>query len=160
MTPTRSTLPAATDEPLHGCVRCGARIPVSQAMCERCNPLGLKEPAASQAHGTVFVGIGIAVVVMAVVARLAVTGVGPFSGGIAKVAADPAGLLVTIAVTNEGSSAGSTTCRVGDPQIRGVGPETAFVTSPVVPPGQTVTFSAVVASLGTTVKPLSVDCDT
>ncbi|HEX5826618.1 MAG TPA: hypothetical protein VFY23_03800, partial [Candidatus Limnocylindrales bacterium] len=64
MTPAPSALPSP--EPLHGCVRCGARIPVSQAMCEHCNPLGLKEPAASQAHGTVFVGIAVAVVLMAV----------------------------------------------------------------------------------------------
>lgn len=160
MTPTPTVLAAAAEEPLHGCVRCGARIPVSQAMCERCNPLGLKQPSPSQAHGTVFVGIGVAVVLLAVLARFAVSGVGPFAGDIAGVAADPGGLLVTITVTNEGSSAGSTTCRVGDPAIRGIGPETAFVTSPVVEPGRTVTFSAVIGSLGTTVKPLSVDCDT
>src|SRR5215204_4797541 len=135
MTPTPSVLPAATPEPLHGCVRCGARIPASQAMCERCNPLGLKQPSASQAHGTVILGISVAIVLLAVLARLAVSGVGPFAGGIAGVAADPGGLLVTITVTNEGSSAGSTTCRVGDPEIRGIGPETAFVTSPVVQAG-------------------------
>ena len=160
MTPTPSALRAAPEEPLHGCVRCGARIPMSEAMCERCNPLGLKQPSASQAHGTVFVGVAVAVVVLAVIARLAVSGIGPFTGGIASVAADPGGLRVTIAVTNEGSSAGSTTCRVGDPQIRGIGPETAYVTSPVIQPGETVTFSAVIGSLGTAVKALSVDCDT
>src|SRR6187455_3593400 len=152
MTPTPSALRAAPEEPLHGCVRCGARIPMSEAMCERCNPLGLKQPSASQAHGTVFVGVAVAVVVLAVIARLAVSGIGPFTGGIASVAADPGGLRVTIAVTNEGSSAGSTTCRVGDPQIRGIGPETAYVTSPVIQPGETVTFSAVIGSLGTAVK--------
>ena len=160
MTPTPSVLPAATEEPLHGCVRCGARIPVSQAMCERCNPLGLKQPSPSQAHATVFAGIIVAVVLLAVVARIAVTGVGPFAGIIAGVAADPGGLLVSITVTNEGSSAGSTTCRVGDPQIAGIGPETAFVTSPIVQPGASVTFSTVITTLGTSVKPLSVDCDT
>ena len=160
MTPTPSVLPAATEEPLHGCVRCGARIPVSQAMCERCNPLGLKQPSPSQAHGTVFLGIGVAVVLLAVLARIAVSGVGPFAGGIAGVAADPGGLLVTISVTNDGSSAGSTTCRVGDPEIRGIGPETAFVTSPVVQPGESATFSVIISTLGTTVRPLTVDCDT
>jgi hypothetical protein len=159
MTPAPSVLPAA-EEPLHGCVRCGARIPVSQAMCERCNPLGLKQPSPSQAHATVFAGIILAVVLLAIVARIAVTGVGPFSGTIASVAADPAGLVVSITVTNEGSSAGSTTCRVGDPQIAGIGPETAFVTSPIIEPGASVRFSTVITTLGTTVKPLSVDCDT
>ena len=89
MTPTPSVLPAATEEPLHGCVRCGARIPMSEAMCERCNPLGLKQPSASQAHGTVFVGIAVAVVALAVIARLAVSGIGPFKGEVAGVEADP-----------------------------------------------------------------------
>ena len=81
MTPTPSVLPAATEEPLHGCVRCGARIPMSEAMCERCNPLGLKQPSASQAHGTVFVGIAVAVVALAVIARLAVSGIGLLAPG-------------------------------------------------------------------------------
>jgi len=160
MTPTPSALPAATEEPLHGCVRCGARIPMSEAMCERCNPLGLKQPSASQAHGTVFVGIAVAVVALAVIARLAVSGIGPFKGEVAGVEADPAGLEVSITVTNAGSTAGATTCRIDNPAIRGIGPEAAYVTSPIIEPGETVTFSAVVASLGTTVKPLTVDCDT
>lgn len=156
MTPAPAVLP--TDEPLHGCVRCGARIPVSQAMCERCNPLGLKQPAASQAHGTVFVGIAIAVVLMAVVARLAISGVGPFTGSVSNVVAEPGGLRVSVTVRNEGSNAGSTTCRVEDPTIRGIGPEAAFLSSPIIQPGETVTFEAVVASLGTTVIPLTADC--
>ena len=160
MTPTPSVLPAATEEPLHGCVRCGARIPMSEAMCERCNPLGLKQPSASQAHGTVFVGIAVAVVALAVIARLAVSGIGPFKGEVAGVEAAPGGLEVSITVTNAGSTAGATTCRIDDPAIRGIGPEAAYVTSPIIEPGATVTFSAVVASLGTTVKRLTVDCDT
>ncbi len=160
MTPTRADLtPGSTPlEPMHGCVRCGARIPISESMCERCNPLGLKAPAASQAHGTVFLGIGMAVVLMAVVAHLAISGVGPFTSSVAGVAADPAGLRVTITVTNEGSNAGSTTCRIDDPSILGIGPEAAFVQSPVVEPGATVQFDAVVASLGRTPKPLAADC--
>ena len=129
-------------------------------MCERCNPLGLKEPAPSQAHATVFIGIIAGVVLLAVVAKLAVSSVGPFAGAITDVAAAPGGLRVSLTVTNSGSSAGSTTCRIGDPSIRGIGPETAFVASPIVQPGQTLSFEAVVASLGTTVKPLSADCDT
>jgi hypothetical protein len=129
-------------------------------MCERCNPLGLKEPAPSQAHATVFIGIIAAVVLLAVVARLTLTGVGPFDGTITDVSAAPGGLRVFLTVTNTGSGAGSTTCRISDPSIRGIGPETAFVGSPIVQPGETLSFEAVVASLGTTVKPLTADCDT
>ncbi len=144
--------------PEHGCVRCGARIPLSESMCERCNPLGLKAPAASQAHGTVFLGIIAAVAIMAVVAFLAVRGVGPFSAAIADVQPDPAGLRVTISISNDGAAAGRTTCRIGDPEIRGIGPETAYVQSPMVEGGATVEFEAVVVSLGTTPRPLTVDC--
>ncbi len=144
--------------PMHGCVRCGARIPIEESMCERCNPLGLKPPSASQAHGIAFVGIGLAVVIMAVVARLAIAGVGPFTSSVASVTADPAGLRVRVSVTNEGSSAGSTTCRIDDPSLRGIGPEAQFVESPRVEPGATITFDVVVTSLGTTPKPISADC--
>jgi hypothetical protein len=127
-------------------------------MCERCNPLGLKAPAASQAHGTVFLGIIAAVVIMAVVAFFAVRGVGPFSATIADVQPDPTGLRVTISISNAGAAAGRTTCRIGDPEIRGIGPETAYVQSPMVEGGATVEFEAVVVSLGTTPRPLTVDC--
>jgi len=81
---TSAPTPMPVQEPPHGCVRCGARIPVSQAMCERCNPLGLKEPAPSQAHATVFIGIIAGVVLLAVVAKLAVSSVGPFQGSASR----------------------------------------------------------------------------
>jgi hypothetical protein len=127
-------------------------------MCERCNPLGLKAPAASQAHGTVFLAIGLAVAGMAFVAWFAMRDVGPFASSVADVQADPAGLRVTISITNAGDAAGRTTCRVGDPEIRGIGPETAYVQSPMVDGGATVEFDVVVVSLGTTPRPLTVDC--
>jgi predicted nucleic acid-binding Zn ribbon protein len=153
-----SPTPTGPAEPTHGCVRCGAPIPISEGMCERCNPLGLKGPAASQAHGTVFAGIGIAVVGMAIVAHFLVTGIGPFRGTVAGVASAPSGLTVTISVTNEGSRAGSTTCRIDDPALPGIGPDAVFVQSPVVEPGATVRFQALVSSLGTQPKPLTTDC--
>ncbi len=157
-----ATTPAAggpaAPELMHGCVRCGARIPLAESMCERCNPLGLRAPAASQAHGTVFVGIVVAVVIMAVVARLSISGVGPFRAHVTDVVADPAGLKVTVMVTNGGSAAGSTTCRIDDPAMGGIGPEAVFVESPRVEPGSTVVFDVVVATLGTTPKPITADC--
>ena len=157
MTSTPSQLPSAT-EPLHGCVRCGARIALSDSMCERCNPLGLRAPGASQAHGTVFLAIGAAVVILAVLARLAITNVGPFTSEVTGIQADPAGLRVTISITNTGSSAGRTTCRIDDPSLRGIGPETAYVQSPMVDGKATVSFDAVVVSLGKTARPLTADC--
>ena len=44
--PTTPRPPRRPPEPTHGCVRCGAQIPIHESMCERCNPLGLKAPAA------------------------------------------------------------------------------------------------------------------
>lgn len=143
----------------HGCVRCGARIPLAESMCDRCNPLGLRAPAASQAHGTVFVGIVVAVLIMAAVARLSISGIGPFRSEVTNVVADPAGLKVTVSVTNSGTAPGSTTCRIDDPSLGGIGPEAAFVESPRVEPGSTVVFDVVVASLGREPTTLNADCE-
>ena len=71
--------------PTHRCVRCGAEISVADALCRACNPAGLKQPAASQAHGTVFLGIALAVIAMAVVATFLVGGVGPFRSSVRDV---------------------------------------------------------------------------
>jgi ribosomal protein L40E len=158
MTQAETRLTAPPVEPMHGCVRCGARIPISESMCEACNPLGLRSPAASQAHGIAIAGIALAVVIMAVVARLAIAGVGPFTSSVAAVTADPGGLRVTVSVTNAGGRAGSTTCRIDDPALRGIGPEAQFVQSPIVEAGGTLTFDVVVAGLGATPRPLTADC--
>ena len=156
LTPAPAT-PSGT-EPTHGCVRCGAPIPIADGMCERCNPLGLKQPAASQAHGTVVLGIVVAVIVLFALAKNSIHGVGPFQGVIGGVVSAPPGLAVTVTVTNEGTATGSTTCRIYDPTIQGIGPESTYADSPQVPPGQTVSFSKQVSTLGTVVRPLAVSC--
>jgi hypothetical protein len=127
-------------------------------MCEACNPLGLKAPAASQAHGTVFVGIVIAVVIMMVVARALIADVGPFSSTAVRVVPDPSGLLLTVSVTNAGTSAGTTTCRIDDATRGGIGPDAMFVESPRVEGGQTVTFDVLVPAFGTEPRELLADC--
>ncbi len=105
------------------CVRCGAIVPLGTSMCENCNPLGLKQPAPSQAHGTVFLAIIGAVIFLAVLGRVAIAGIGPFKGAIGNVVAAPPGLAVTLTVTNLGTTSGSSTCRVFDPDVPGIGPE-------------------------------------
>jgi predicted nucleic acid-binding Zn ribbon protein len=156
LTPAPAAQPGT--EPTHGCVRCGAPIPIADGMCENCNPLGLKQPAASQAHGTVVLGIVVAVIVLFVLAKISIHGVGPFQGVIGGVVSAPPGLAVTVTVTNEGTATGSTTCRIYDPTIQGIGPESTYADSPQVPPGQTVSFSKQVSTLGTVVRPLAVSC--
>jgi len=152
----RASIPAL--EPTHPCVRCGDPVALDIAMCERCNPLGLRQPASSQAHGTVFIGIAAAVFTLAILGRLVLAGVGPFDGTVAAVISTPPNLSVTLTVTNHGTREGSTTCRVYDASDPGIGPSAAYLLSPQIPAGATVSFSKLVTSLGSVVKPLGTEC--
>ncbi len=155
--PTETPAPPAGSAPTHGCVRCGAPVPLDVAMCDRCNPLGLSQPASSQAHGTVFLGVAVAVIGLALLGQFLLAGIGPFSTQLVTSVPDPRGVSVTLAVTNEGTRAGIATCRVFDPSL-GIGPETAFFQSPRVEPGGTVTFSRLVTELGTEPQGIAADC--
>ena len=127
-------------------------------LCERCNPLGLKDSASSQVHGSVFLVVGLAIVGLAIVARLAVTGIGPFSASVTAVRAGPTAgeVVATLSVRNDGRSTGSATCRVSDPR------DTAFVNtlvvySPRIEPGATATWDQTVG-FGTPGAPLTLSC--
>lgn len=146
-------------EPTHGCARCGAPVGMSVGLCERCNPLGLRDVSASQVHGTVFIGVAVAIVGLALIARLAVTGLGPFPATVDAVVPVGDALRVTLTVTNEGEAAGQTTCRVTTASNQGGGAN-AFVLSPELQPGQTTTFDQVVTELGAADTDLVVDCRT
>ena len=113
--------------------------------------------ASTQVHGVAFVGVVIAVVALALVGRMLIAGVGPFSSHVEEIAASADGLAVTLTVTNQGRTAGHTTCRLTDPLDRsGLG--AGFVLSPEIQPGQTRTFTKHVAGLGSTVRDLDVEC--
>ena len=99
----------------------------------------------------------LAFVGLAVIARLALTGVGPFPATVVSAVPVADGVEITLTITNEGTGAGQTTCRVTDPANR-VGGESAFLLSPRIEPGQTVTFSKTVTVLGTDPGPLDVSC--
>jgi hypothetical protein len=146
----------AAPAPTHACVRCGAPVAIDVGLCERCNPLGLRDSASSQVHGLAIGGIFLFVVILAVVAKLAISGVGPFEAS-ATAVPDGAALSVTLTVTNKGSSVGQTTCHVTDPAdlTGGLG---AFVLSPRIDPGKTITFTQQVTQLGAKVRPLTADC--
>ena len=157
--PGTAPAPAAPGEPqlTHGCLRCGAPVPVDVGLCERCNPLGLKDSSASQVHGTVFIGVLVAVVGLALLGRLTLAGVGPFEGTVVGAVPAGAGLTVTLSVTNHGTAVGQTTCRLTDPQDRSGG-GAAFVLSPRIDPGSAATFTKTVTELGATVRDLAVEC--
>ena len=147
------TKPALT----HGCARCGAQIPVDVGLCERCNPLGLRDSSASQVHGTAIAGVIAFIIVMAIAARIALSGIGPFEGAVVSAVPDGSGLAVTLSVTNRGSNDGQTTCRVMDPADR-TGNVGGFMLSPQIQPGQSVTFTQRITALGSTVRPFTVEC--
>jgi hypothetical protein len=141
----------------HGCVRCGRPVPLDVGLCEHCNPLGLRDSSASQVHGTVFIAVLVGVVGLALLAKLTLTGVGPFSAQVANVVPDGAALAITLTVRNEGSSPGQTTCRITDPVDRNGG-KGAIVLSPQIDPGATTTFSQTVTEFGSTARELAVEC--
>jgi hypothetical protein len=151
-----SSPPAAPTGLTHGCARCGAPVPLDVGLCERCNPLGLRDSAASQVHGTVIATVGLAVVVLALLAHFAVAGIGPFPAEVVGVQADGDGLSVSLTVTNEGTSTGSTTCRISDPAI--AGGAATFVQSPRIEPGATLTFDSHITGLGTAPRRLAASC--
>jgi hypothetical protein len=126
-------------------------------LCERCNPLGLRDSSASQVHGIAIAGVAAAVIILAILARIAVTGVGPFSATVLSAAPDDGGLAITLQVTNAGTSTGQTTCRVQDPADRNGG-RGGLILSPQIQPGQTLTFTKHLDELGATVRPFSVEC--
>jgi hypothetical protein len=126
-------------------------------MCEDCNPLGLAQPATSQAHGTVFLAIAAAVVLLAVAGKLALSGVGPFQGEVSGVQAVEGGLSVSLTVHNHGTKAGSTTCRVTETSRSGTGPA-AVLLSPKIEPGASLTFATTVTQFGALPQQLAVEC--
>lgn len=160
MTAPRTAAPAAQGgkpELTHACVRCGAPVAIDVGLCERCNPLGLRDSAASQVHGIAIGGVFLFVLIMAVAARLVLAGVGPFDGQVSGVVPDGDGLSITLAVTNHGSSGGQTTCRINDPADR-TGNMGGFMLTPQIPAGQSVTVTQRITALGSTVRPLAADC--
>lgn len=151
------TPPPVPHEARHACVRCGAPVPVGVALCERCNPLGLTQPASTQAHGTILLAIVVSVAALALLGRFALTGIGPFTGAVARVEpVSTGGLAITLSVRNDGGSPGSTTCRVHD--ASDTGSASAYLLSPQIPAGDTLSFSQQTTALGSRVRPLAVEC--
>jgi hypothetical protein len=148
-----------SSEPTHGCVRCGAPVAPGVGLCETCNPLGLRDTASSQVHGTAFLGVVIGVILLAVLARSVTSGLGPFPATIDAVEPNGQGLAVTLTVTNQGDGTGQTTCRIAPLDDRSTAPGT-FVLTPQLSAGETRTFTAPVTEFGATPLDLTVTCRT
>ena len=159
MTANRAAPPIRRElEPTHRCIRCGREgVPADAGLCELCNPLELSQPSATQMHGIAAVGIIAFIGLLAVLGRFALSGTGPFTGQIGAVAGTGDGLSVVITVTNKGSKAASTTCSIAEAPSR-VGAPIQVVQTPLIQPGATVEFIAVVTKLGAAPIPLAADC--
>jgi hypothetical protein len=158
MTPTTAPVARRELEPTHACIRCGREgVPADAGLCELCNPLELSQPSATQMHGIAAVGIIAFIAVLAVLGRAALSGTGPFTGEIGTVAGRADGLSVVLTVTNKGTKAASTTCSIAETPSR-VGAPTQVVQTPLIQPGATVEFTAVVTKLGGELIPLAADC--
>ena len=115
--------------------------------------------ASGQVHGSVFIAVTAAIAILALLARLSISGIGPFPATVDAVTIQGDALAVTVTVTNQGEAAGRTTCRIGRASDNGTG-SAAFVTSPEVGPSETRTFSTVVTELGGVPSELVVACQT
>jgi hypothetical protein len=127
-------------------------------LCERCNPLGLRDSASSQVHGTAILAVGVAIAALAVLAHLAVAGIGPFDASVTSMRAGSTNgaIVATISVTNKGTAAGTATCRLSDPIDRGID-NSAIVYSPRVAAGATISFDHEVR-FGSVDRPFTVAC--
>ena len=158
MTSAPPGAPAArAPEHTHACVRCGRAVPLDVSLCERCNPLGLEQPATSQVHGTVAAALILAVVLLAVVGRVALSGIGPFQASVVEVEPAAAGLTVTLDVRNDGSKSGTTTCRLTRRETPGIG-ASAFFQTPRIEPGENRRFTTRTESFGSEPVALAIDC--
>jgi hypothetical protein len=156
--PASSSTPAHPTQ-THPCARCGAPVALDVGLCERCNPLGLRDSASSQVHGTVFLAIGAAIAGLAIAAHLAVAGIGPFDARVTSVrAGDVAPAVVaTLEIHNGGNAAGSATCRISDPRDPGL-VRTLVVYSQRIEAGATVRRDQPL-DFGTAGAPLNISCD-
>jgi hypothetical protein len=128
-------------------------------LCDDCNPLGLRDVAAGQVHGSVFVAVTAAVIILFVLARWSVAGGGPYPATVDLVEPSGNGLAVTLTVTNQGASGGQTTCRLSRIGDGGTG-TAAFVTSPRLGAHETRTFRSVVTQFGSAPAQFQVECQT
>jgi hypothetical protein len=108
-------------------------------MCSTCNPSGLGGPSATQVHGTIVAAVGAGFLALAILGKLALSGVGPFPASIVRASVGPdGGLTVTLSVTNDGSKTSPATCRVNRGGVNAPD-DVLFLTDPIQA-GASMTF--------------------
>jgi predicted nucleic acid-binding Zn ribbon protein len=140
------------------CIKCGREIGAEQTICDVCNRAGMATPSASQYHATMVVAIVIAVVLLAVGASVAMTGVGPFTADARDVRTASTGVEVTVAVTNDGNKQGRAKCQLVALDRNGRSLDSHPTVSPPVPAGEQVTFDVTLTRLSAVPAQVTVKC--
>jgi hypothetical protein len=126
------------------CIKCGREIGPDESICAVCNRAGMVTPSASQYHGTMAAAIVAGVILMAVAASWALTGVGPYSADVIGVRNAAGGVQATVSVSNEGTKPGRAKCQLIAHDAQGRSLQSRSVVSPQVPGGESVTFDELV----------------
>ncbi|MFI5262370.1 MAG: hypothetical protein ACHQZR_07445 [Candidatus Limnocylindrales bacterium] len=125
--------------PHQTCQRCGKPTPLGVGLCDEDNPGHISGPGTAQLHATILGGVAIGFIGLALLGRLALAGVGPFTGQLTSATIQiDGGIAVTLTVRNDGTKTANATCRVS----RGGVPapdDIDFLTDPLRP-GETLTY--------------------
>jgi hypothetical protein len=142
--------PAAVDHrPNRNCYKCGREIGPDESICDVCNRAGMATPSATQYHGTIVVAIVAGVALLALVASLAMRGIGPFRADTVGYRLNDQGAVVaTVRVTNDGSKAGRAKCQLTARDAAGGALGVASTVSPQIPAGASTTLSVLIAGVG------------
>ena len=96
-------------------------------------------PATTQSHGTILLGIIAGFVVLGLLLRLTISGVGPFHVQLVDSTSTGTELTVTLRITNEGDRAGRANCRVPLANEANVVQPPKTVLTQRIEPGETIT---------------------
>ncbi|MGH2408251.1 MAG: hypothetical protein ACRDF7_09260 [Candidatus Limnocylindrales bacterium] len=133
-------IPVDLSQPHDQCARCGRPTPLGVSLCDDDNPAGLRPPSATQVHGTILGGVVVGFVLLAVLAHVVLSGLGPFPTNIQSATAkSDGGVDVVFSVDNGGSKASAATCRITRGGV-GIESDPVFRTASIEP-GATISVA-------------------
>ncbi len=145
--------------PMRQCYKCGREIGPDETICSVCNSAGMATPSPTQYHGTIVVAIVAGVVLLAVWASLAMSGIGPYEATVLHFVADPPdGAIVSVQVNNLGTRPGRAKCALEAQNAAGIAIRIRSAVSPQVPAGGSLTFDDRIAGLTETPARVTVTC--
>ena len=100
-------------------------------------------PSQTQSHGTLLLGVVIGFVVLAVLLKLSIRGVGPFSVELVESSGIGDRLSVTLEITNTGNRTGRANCRIPLRDTQDVVQSPKNVTTQRIEPDETITETIV-----------------